>query len=108
MEYQIAILGSANAVLGFKALGVEIFPVVEIADAHQALEKIKNGSYGVLFITEDWATQLKDEIDELARQTMPAITFIPSQHGTTNYGYQNLKKIVEQAVGSDILSKSEN
>lgn len=105
MDYQIAILGSPNAILGFKALGVKTFPVVNLTDAQQAIQKIQQNQYGILLITEDWAEQLEEEIKILSQQTLPAITFIPSQLGSTGFGNKNLKKIVEQAVGSDILSK---
>ena len=47
--------------------------------------------------------KLEDKLSELRTQALPAIVAIPSHHGTTGYGLKNLKKIVERAVGSDML-----
>ncbi len=105
IEYKIAILGSPNAILGFKALGVKTFPVLTVEDAKKSIEEVKNNNYGIFLITEDWGQKLKKELKELIQQTLPAVTFIPSQHGSIGFADKNLKEIIERAVGSDILSK---
>lgn len=105
MDYNIAIIGSSDAILGFKALGVKTFPVLNIEDGKKAIEEIKNNNYGILLIIEDWGEKLEKELKELSEQPLPAITFIPSQHGPTGFANKNLRKIVERAVGSDILCR---
>lgn len=101
--YNIAIIGSPDAILGFKTLGVKTFPVLSIEDGKKAIEEIKNNNYGILLITEDWGEKLEKELQELIESPVPAVTFIPSQHGPTGFANKNLRKIVERAVGSDIL-----
>ena len=44
-------------------------------------------------------------LDEYKERALPAIVSVPSPKGTTGAAMKNLKKIVEQAVGSDILFK---
>lgn len=106
MKYKIAILGSADAVAGFKAVGVDALPVSSVEQAQQEVKKIYDSSeYATLFITEDWYDQVKNFIEELAPKALPAIVAIPSQAGSTGAGLSALKKIVEKAVGSDILSE---
>lgn len=105
MDYKIAILGSPQAILGFKALGVEAFPIFSVAEGRESLTKIKNGNYAILLITEDWVVALGEELDELKSQALPAVTVLPSQLGSLGMGNQELRKIVERAVGSDILFK---
>lgn len=105
MSYKIAILGSSDAVSGFKAVGAHAIPVKKTEDAKEKLMEVYNSNeYAVLFITEDWADELKDFINELPPKALPAITAIPSQSGSTGAGLANLRTIVEKAVGSDILS----
>jgi len=102
---KIAILGSPYSILGFKAVGVQAFGVVNENEARKKLsEIIQSKLYAILFITEDWAEKLEKEIDEMSSKALPAILTVPSVQGSTKEGMRNLKKIVEKAVGSDILN----
>ena len=102
-QYKIAMVGSPDSILGFSALGVKTFGVISAEEVKKTLEKILADNYAIVFITEDWYEKVPKEIEKLQKQTMPAVISIPSQHGSTGAGLENLRKIVEQAVGSDIL-----
>ncbi|MDD5749784.1 MAG: V-type ATP synthase subunit F [Patescibacteria group bacterium] len=106
MDYKIAIAGSPQAILGFKALGLETFPLSSVDSGREILKKISAGNYAILLISEDWAVALEEELNELKQQPLPAVTVLPSQLGSQGLGYQELRKIVEKAVGSDILFKN--
>jgi len=104
MEYKIAIIGSDDAVSGFRAVGVDALGVKTKEECEQKIrEAHAANTYAIIFITEDWVEQIKDTIDELGTSALPAIVAVPSQKGSTGAGLKNLSKIVEQAVGSDIL-----
>jgi len=102
-KYNLAIIGSPDSVLGWKALGLETFGVMNKEEILQTLEEIEKGDYAIVFITENWYEQIPEEIKKLQQQPLPAVISVPSQHGSTGAGLINLRKIVEQAVGSDIL-----
>ena len=102
-KYNIAIIGSPDSVLGWKALGLTTFGVLSVEDVNESLEEIEAGNYAIVFITENWHEQIPEQIKKLQEKPLPAVISIPSQHGATGAGLQNLRKIVEQAVGSDIL-----
>lgn len=105
MDYKIIIIGNEDAITGFKAVGLEVAGVKTKEDCEKKVSEIYGSNdYGVLFITEDWADQIKTFLDQLPPKALPAIVAVPSQAGSTGAGLANLKKIVEQAVGSDILS----
>ena len=109
MDYKIAILGNEDTVLGFKALGLEIFAITSPEQGEKVLKGIrKKSDYAIVFITEDWTPKLSKELEKLEGQALPAIISIPSNQGATGEGLKNISKIVEKAVGSDILSKNEN
>ena len=59
--------------------------------------------YGIIYITEALAAELKHEIVRYQDQILPAIIQIPGISGNTGDGVLGVKKSVEQAVGSDIL-----
>jgi len=103
-QYKMAIIGSSDAISGFRAIGVEAIGVNSENDCkNKFLETIKSDRYGIIFITEDWVEKIKDTFESLPLKALPAVVAIPSQKGSTGVGLANLKKIVEQAVGSDIL-----
>ena len=125
MNYKLAIVGSAEAIAGFALLGAETVPANNPDEAVEHLFRLKrdmqtdeNGvernKYAIVFITEDLASALSpDDEKKLARGALPAIIPLPAHHshgeggpshqGSTGYGLQRLKRIVERAVGSDIL-----
>jgi V/A-type H+-transporting ATPase subunit F len=104
-QYSIAIIGSPDAVLGFKALGVDALGIKTKEEAEDVLaESYASEKYAIIFITEDWYDTIRKTINELPVQALPALVAIPSQAGSTGAGLANLKRIVEKAVGSDILS----
>lgn len=104
-DYKIAIIGSADAIGGFRAIGVETIDVQSADDCREKfLTAFDSPDYGILFITEDWAEKIKDVLSDLPLRALPSIVAIPAQSGSTGIGMANLKKIVEQAVGSDILA----
>lgn len=102
----MAIFGNAEAILGFKALGLVPFSASTREEGTQTLQKIADSQeFGVLFITEDWADILEEDIDKIfADAPLPAIVPIPTPTGSTGAGLKRIKKFMEQAVGSDIFN----
>ena len=91
-------------VLGFSAIGVNAFPINEKQEALDAFEKIKqNNDYAILMIDEELAAQCPEIMD--STEALPAIISVPNEKGASDYSLKNLRKIVEKAVGSDILFK---
>ena len=101
--YKIAVVGDYDSIYGFATLGLSICPVQNREEAEAKLRQLAGGRYGIIYITEAIAAQLKDVIEEYKEQTMPAIIQIPGVSGNTGAGVEGVKKTVEQAVGSDIL-----
>lgn len=108
MEYKIAIIGNHDSILGFKALGVKTFAIQNEEQGTKALQQIREANdFGIIFITEDWVPKLQLTLDKFQGQALPAIIAVPSNQGSTGEGLKNISKVVEQAVGSDILSNQE-
>lgn len=102
---RMAAVGDKTSVLAFGALGVDTYAVSEDADAKEAWEEIIEKDYGVVFITERFHRQLEKEVAKFAEQLTPAVLIIPGPSGSTGLGLQRLKRIVEMAVGADILAE---
>ncbi|MFH1780908.1 MAG: V-type ATP synthase subunit F [Candidatus Nealsonbacteria bacterium] len=101
---KIAILGNKEAIMGFKALGVDIFGVKEKSEAENAIEEIySKNEYAVLIITEDWFLKIKDKIEKFSQEPLPAVLFIPGIGPSMGVAGSRIKKIIEQAIGSDLI-----
>ena len=100
--YNIAVMGDYDSIYGFAALGLDTFPVTP-AEAGERLHQLVADGYGIIYITEALAADLKQETARYEGQILPAIIEIPGVSGNTGSGVRGVKKSVEQAVGSDIL-----
>lgn len=102
--YKIAAIGDKDSIYGFASLGINIFPVTDPAEGAHILRKLADNGYGVIYITEQLAEGMLEEIERYASRPLPAIVPVPSVRGNTGLGLDSVSKFVEKAVGSDILS----
>ncbi len=100
---KVAAIGSREAVLAFKALGIEAVPVSSGDEAGRALFTLAEQGVAVIFITEDVAVQIPEAIDRYRTSVLPAIIPIPGEMGSTGLGMERVRANVEKAVGADIL-----
>ncbi len=73
------------------------------ARAGRQLRTLAEGGYAVVYITEALCASLKEEIDSTATGSCPPSSDSGAA-GNTGLGMAQIKRFVEQAVGSDILS----
>ena len=101
--YKIAVMGDYDSIYGFAALGLSVFPVEDEESCRSTLNRLVQSGYGVIYITESKAALVEEEISRYREQRLPAIILIPGISGNTGAGIAQVKKSVEQAVGSDII-----
>lgn len=100
---KIAVIGDKSTVLGFSAIGAEVFPANDSREANKIIHHLAHADYAILLITEHLAVQLEEEIEAYKDQTLPAIVLIPDHRGTLGLGTNAIKRNIEKAVGTDIL-----
>lgn len=104
--YKIGIIGDRESVLGFMALGYTVHEAADAETAGEILRRIaRRGEYAVIFITEQYAAALEEEIARYKDDPLPAIVSVPGASGSAGYGMRAIKSAVERAVGADILFK---
>lgn len=101
--YKAAVLGDYDSIYGFAALGLETFPVDNVESARETFNKLVKNEYAIIYITEYFASLLKEETDELKSSIIPSVVPIPGISNNTGIGIKNVKEFVEKAVGSDII-----
>ncbi|MBQ7246560.1 MAG: V-type ATP synthase subunit F [Lachnospiraceae bacterium] len=102
---RIGVIGGNETVMGFKALGLDTFPVDDGEQAMKALRHMTRESedYAIIYIEENLADALRSEIDRYKDSPTPAIILIPGRDGASGRGLQALNEAVERAVGTNIL-----
>ncbi len=101
--YKAAVIGDYDSIYGFAALGLDTFPTTDDENLVKLFRRVMAGEYAIVYVTEQLAEVLADEIEKYKEQLMPAVILIPGVKGNTGMGVQGIRDCVEQAIGSDIL-----
>lgn len=107
LMYKIGVVGERDSVLAFLALGITVKDVDSKEQAMNAVDTMAREGYGIIFITETTAKDIKETIDRYKNEMLPAVILIPGSQGSLGIGLANIRENVEKAVGVDILSKKE-
>ncbi len=115
MNGRIAFIGPAESIRAFSLLGVEIVAartqaeaIIELHRLRKTMIKddrgIERNAYAIIYVSEHLLHDLpRDEEAKFSASFLPAIIPTPTNRGSANTGVARLKKLVERAVGSDIL-----
>ena len=111
-EYSIAIVGPADTVSGFQALGVEAFPANDAKEALETLRTIKaktvdptsEKKYAIVCIIEELVASVDQaEYAKVVAGPLPAVVLLPGPQGSQGFAINRLRRLAEQAVGSAII-----
>ncbi len=114
-NFKLAVVGTESSILLFKAFGAETYPVASSNEAQEVLsdiaarhlgDELQTPEFAVVFVEENFYKKLPDDLlTKLAQKALPAVVPVPSPDSKdSKFGSKRLSKIVERAVGSDILS----
>ncbi|MCI2430807.1 V-type ATP synthase subunit F [Candidatus Acetothermia bacterium] len=104
---KIAIVGRKDVYLGFKALGLRVVDARTASEAEPAIQELVAQEYVIIFIAESLAAELGSVIERYRKQATPAMVMIPDNRGSLGIARERVRKLVERAVGIDILSRKE-
>ena len=100
--YKVAVMGDRDSVLGFQALGLEVWYVEDPDEARRRLRRLVGENCAILYITEKLAQTVQADIARLHGSMIPAIIIIPGKSGSLGLADAELQSAVERAVGADI------
>lgn len=103
--YRIAVIGDRESVMGFRALGLDVFPAEQntVRDIFKKVVSSEEPTYAIVYITEELTRCIQDEINARKDDLTPAVILIPSKNGSLHLGMNALNSAVERAIGSNIL-----
>ena len=109
MPSKIAVIGDKDSVLGFKAVGVEVFDATTPEQAASLIKKLsQQGGYAVLLIAEGLAELIPETLEKAKLQTYPAGVPIPTTATPSGFGLSGINSDVEKAIGVDIIFNKED
>ncbi len=105
LMFKIGVMGGRETVMGFKALGLDTYPVDNAEEAKHVFREItrEEKQYAIIYVEENLAEGLQAEIDRFKDVPTPAIILIPGRDGSMGLGLSALQDAVERAVGTNIL-----
>jgi V/A-type H+-transporting ATPase subunit F len=102
-KLKLAMIGGFTSVAGFKAVGVDAYPVASPQDGPAAWNALPKEKYAVVMITEPVYEVLLERVPDFpAIEDLPVILAIPAVSGSTGLARKGIKKRVEKALGSVI------
>ena len=103
--YKIAVMGGTDTVMGFRALGLDTYPVSGVTEARSVFSRLTapDEGYAVVYLEEGLAKSLSSEIAKFNEKVTPAIILIPGRDGSQGLGLNALHEAVVKAIGTDIL-----
>ena len=104
-SFKIAVVGDKDSVTAFKALGLMTFVCDTPRDAKAALRDLTNNeeNYAIIYITEQLAAQLPEEVATFREIPVPALIMIPSKTGSLGLGVKALSEAAERATGTKLF-----
>ena len=104
---KIGVLGDNENIMGYRALGFEVVNCDTREEASAGLKKLAQ-SCAIIFVIEDTAQYIQEEINEYIECETPAVILIPGSRGSLGIGMKALNLQVEKAIGSNILEGKDN
>lgn len=103
--YKVGIVGDKDTILGFLALGMDIFPAYEAEEIKKTIRDLVEKEYAIIYITEQASLLAKDYIARYKDFQLPAIIVIPGIEGNLGLGMNEVRESAKRAIGADILFK---
>jgi V/A-type H+-transporting ATPase subunit F len=104
MEGKVAVLGSADFVMPFSALGLDTFATEP--DAAQVREKaasILKQKYALVVVAENIARSARMVFDTTEKHATPCVVVVPFTTEPSGVATESLSRMLRLATGIDIL-----
>ena len=107
MEGKVAVLGDADFVMPFSALGVETFAVEQQhAQIVAAAQKIVEARYALVVVAENVARAADEVFAETGTEPIPCVVVVPFTTEAEGFATEALGQVLKLATGIDILQNN--
>ena len=104
MEGKVAVLGDADFVMPFSALGVDTYAVShEREQIVKAAEQIVRQEYALLVVAETIAAAADEVLAATETKPTPCVVVVPFTQASAGFASEALGRVLKLATGIDIL-----
>ncbi|MFH1614181.1 MAG: V-type ATP synthase subunit F [Planctomycetota bacterium] len=103
MEGKVAVLGDADFVMPFSAMGLDTF-TADDAGLQETAQKIISSGYALVIVAENIAGQLEEAFAPVQNKAVPCIIVVPFTQEPEGFAVRALGSMLKMATGIDILA----
>ena len=105
MEGKAAVLGSADFVMPFSALGLDTFATEDNAEqVKQTASKILGLKYALVVVAENIAKDAQEVFEVTQKKATPCVLVVPFTTEPSGIATESLGKMIKLATGINILA----
>ena len=107
MEGKVAVLGDADFVMPFSAVGASTFSVgFSDEEITEAASEIIEGNFSLIIVCEDIASVTEKVFSAKQNSVLPCILVVPFTKESSGFATKALGEVLKVATGIDILQNS--
>ena len=107
MEGKVAVLGNADFVMPFSALGLDTFAVSEAAEETvESARRIIEGKYALVVVAENIAEAAEEVFAAWRNMPTPCIMVVPFTTESSGFATKALGEVLKMATGINILQNN--
>ena len=106
-EFRLAFVGGEENTLCFRGMGIDVFVAYTAQELSRFLPTLRRNQYAVIFTEWKFYDLLKDYFEDLRAEALPVVLGIPTRSSEIGRGADFVRKLVEIAIGSNVLLQGE-
>lgn len=106
MTGKVAVLGDADFVMPFAALGLETFAVDQAEQMKESARKLIEEKYALVVVAENIAPTVQEVFDTCRNAPTPCVVVVPFTTESKGHATRVLGETLKMATGIDILQNN--
>jgi len=103
MDGKVAVLGNADFVMPFSAMGLDTYPVGARDEITDAAQQILERKYALVVVAENVAKAADEVFESVRKEPVPGIVVVPFTTEPEGFATRALGEVLKRATGIDIL-----
>ena len=107
MQGKVAVIGNADFVMPFSALGVDTFAVGDTAEQiEDRAKEILEQDYALVVVAENIAATVEPVFSDVQNEPTPCIVVVPFTTESEGFATQALSDVLRTATGIDMMQSN--
>lgn len=102
---KVAIVGSSDLLLPFKALGVQVYSPRSKDEARSIIKNLEKKEIALCFLHQDYMEAVQEEKKKIEKKFFPVIVSFSDYREVTDQMEKRMREMSIKATGSDFLVK---